>query len=103
MLFYSDEEIWYIKNKSCCSCKYFSSYMGSAGYCKAQNNRIEDMIDVMDTCHNGKYRWKPSLPVSVVKIYYDTYCMCRRLTKKVFRKYKKYDSEQKEIIDIWDD
>ena len=103
MLFYSDEEIWYIKNKSCCSCKYFSGYMGSAGYCKAQNNRIEDMIDVMDSCHNGKYRWKVSLPFSVKRRYYNAKYRCSRLIKQVLRKYSKDDSEQKGTIDIWDD
>ena len=50
------EEQIYRKEKVCCSCKHFSSFMGSAGYCKAQDNKIEDMIDIMGTCHNGHYK-----------------------------------------------
>ena len=44
------EEQIYRKEKVCCSCKHFSSFMGSAGYCKAQDNKIEDMIDIISEC-----------------------------------------------------
>ena len=92
------EEQMYRKEKVCCSCKHFSSFMGSAGYCKAQDNKIEDMIDIMGTCHNGHYKYKRPTPKIVFKIQ----CWIYDIKYKTKRKFKKNEVSPLEDFD-WDD
>lgn len=66
----------------CCDCRYFSSFMGSAGYCKAQSNKITDMIDIMDTCHNGFYKHKYRPPMWIFDIKYRIWKFLRMFKKK---------------------
>lgn len=55
------EYIYFIKIKSCCICKYFCWYMGSAGICGAKNGcaatRMKDCSDVCD-CGSFKVKWR---------------------------------------------
>ena len=87
----------YRKEKVCCSCRHFSSFMGSAGYCKAQKNDISDMIDIMGTCRNGHYKYKRPKSKIILKIqrwYYN-------IEYKIKRKFKNKGVEP--IIIDWDD
>ena len=55
------EYIHFIKVKSCCTCKYFCWYIGSAGICGAKNGcaikRMKDWSDVCD-CGSFKIKWR---------------------------------------------
>lgn len=88
----------YRKEKVCCSCKYFRSFMGSAGYCIKQNNNIDDMIDILDKCHNGKYKYKPILPEMIKRELKGYIWRISRILRKMFQK---NDKKEVWIFDEW--
>lgn len=88
----------YRKEKVCCSCKYFRSFMGSAGYCIKQNNNIDDMIDIMDTCRNGKYRYKPVLPEMIKRKINGYMWRIKRIWRKIFQR---NDKKEVFVFDEW--
>lgn len=70
------------KDKICCSCKHFMWFMSSAGYCGKQRNKISDMIDAMDSCHNGSYKYKRPIPKFIFWIQRFQYRIKSKFIKK---------------------
>ena len=76
------------KEKVCCSCKHFRWFMGSAGYCGKRDNTIRDMIDAMDCCNNGLYRYKRPTSKVVLMVQRVKYCI-KRWWNKMLNKNRK--------------
>lgn len=55
------EERELTKTQSCCVCKYFDWYMGSAGICTSPTRigcPVTRMVDCSDTCNCGCFKKK---------------------------------------------
>ena len=73
-------------DKICCSCKHFIWFMGSAGYCGKQRNKISDMIDAMGSCHNGCYKYKYPTPKFIFWIQRSWYCVKSKFINRFIEK-----------------
>lgn len=52
------EEECYKESKTCCVCKNFAWFIGSAGICTADDGCTCDrMVDCMSTCRNNKFEY----------------------------------------------
>jgi hypothetical protein len=87
------ESQYYKKNKICVDCKYFSWFMGSAGFCTKEESCADGMIDCMDSCKNGFYKHKIRPDIFVLELR----CKIQRARDRIFKKKTETRSKKKEV------
>lgn len=86
------ESQYYKKNKICVDCKYFSGFMGSAGFCTKEKVCPDKMIDCMDSCKNGFYKHKMRPNIFIGELRYKI----RRARASIFKRRKTEKEKKKE-------